>query len=74
MDPLSGVASVMAIIGLANGVLKNVGRLRAYLRAPEEIDTLIKEVQALQALLRGITEAQELLEQANHCRSGLESS
>ena len=65
MEPLSGIASVLAIAGAANVVLKSIERLRTSIRAPEAIDALIYEVQALRALLRDVGEAQELLKQAS---------
>ena len=60
MEPLSGVASVLAIAGAANVVLRSIERLRTSIRAPEAIDALIYEVQALRALLRDATETGEL--------------
>ena len=65
MDPLSSVASVLAIAGAANVVLRSIERLRNSVRAPEAIDALVHEVQALRALLRDAAEAQELLKQAS---------
>ena len=65
MDPLSGVASVLAIAGAAKVVLRSIERLRTSVRAPEAIDALIHEVQALRALLRDAGEGQELLKQAS---------
>ena len=65
MDPLSSAASVIAIIGAANVVLRSIDRLRSLIKAPEAIDALIHEVQALRALLRDVGEAQELLKQAS---------
>ena len=72
MDPLSGVASVLAIVGAANVVLRSIERLRNSIRAPEAIDALIDEVQALRALLRDVGEAQELLKQASLFLNSLE--
>ena len=72
MDPLSGVASVLAIAGAANVVLRSIERLRISVRAPEAIDALIYEVQALRALLRDAGEAQELLKQASLLFNSLE--
>lgn len=65
MEPLSSVASVLAITGAANVVLRSIERLRTLIRAPEAVDALIYEVQALKALLRDAGEAQELLKQAS---------
>ena len=65
MDPLSGAASVIAIIGATNVMLKNIYQLRIVLKAPEAIDALIDDVQALRALLRDAEEAQELLQQVH---------
>ena len=72
MDPLSCVASVLAIVGAANVVLRSIERLRASIRAPEAIDALINEVQALRALLRDAGEVQELLKQASFLSNSLE--
>ena len=72
MDPLSGVASILAIAGAANIVLKSIERLRNSIRAPEAIDALTHEVQALRALLRDASEAQELLKQASLLFDSLE--
>ena len=65
MDPLSGIASVVAIIGATNVALKSINRLRSLLKATEAIDALVHEVQALRTLLRDAEEALELLNQAN---------
>ena len=72
MDPLSGVASILTIAGAANVVLKSIERLRCSIRASEAIDALRHEVLALRALLRGASEAQELLKQASLLLNSLE--
>lgn len=72
MEPLSGIASVLAIAGTANVVLRSIERLRTSIRAPEAIDALVYEVQALRALLRDVSEAHELLKQASLRLNSLE--
>ena len=69
MDPLSGAASVITIIGAANVLLRSIYQLRIVLKAPAAIDALIYDVRALRALLRDTEEAQELLHQV-HASSG----
>ena len=65
MDPLSGVASVIAVIGAANVVLQSINKLIGLVKAPEAINTLIEDIEALRALFNEVKEAQELLKQVN---------
>ncbi len=65
MDPLSGVASVIAVIGAANGVLHSIDKLIVLLKAPEAINALIEDIEALRALFNEVKEAQELLKNVN---------
>lgn len=65
MDPLSGVASVIAVIGAANVVLQSIDKLIGLRKAPEAINALIEDVEALRALFNEVKEAQELLKKVN---------
>ena len=65
MDPLSGVASVIAVIGAANVVLQSIHKLIGILKAPEVISALIEDIEALRALFNEVKEAQELLKKVN---------
>ena len=65
MDPLSGVASVLTLLAAADVALKSIDRLKGFIRAPEAIEALIDEVQALKGLLTDANEAHELLKQAS---------
>ena len=72
MDPLSGVASILAIAGAANVVLRSIERIRTSVRAPEAIEALVHEVQALRALLSDAGEVQGLLKQVSLLLNSLE--
>lgn len=65
MDPLSGVASVIAVIGAANVVLQSIDKLIGLRKAPEAINALIEDIEALRALFNEVKEAQELLKRVN---------
>lgn len=60
MDPLSVIASSVAIIGAANSILHSIDKLKTLFRAPEAVAELIEDVQTLRALLLDAEEAQDL--------------
>ena len=62
MDPLSITASVIACAGAAKGTIKALQKIRTYTNSSQEIDTLIHDLQDIQALLQG---ASELIVNAN---------
>jgi hypothetical protein len=51
MDPLSVVASVLAVAQAGDKLIQLVSRIRLYSNAPEEIDALINEVSDLRLVL-----------------------
>ncbi|KAL8783693.1 MAG: hypothetical protein Q9195_009307 [Heterodermia aff. obscurata] len=62
MDPISGVASVVAIIGAANTAIRGINRIRSLVKAPKAINGLINEVEALRRLLTDIQHFHEPIE------------
>lgn len=59
MDPISGVAGVIAIVGAANTTIHSINRTRSLAKAPKAINELFDEVEALRRLL---TDIQQLYE------------
>ena len=62
MDPISGVAGVIAIIGAANTTIHGANRIRSLAKAPKAIKELIDEVEALRRLLADIQQLHEPIE------------
>ena len=62
MDPISGVASVVAIISAANTTIHSINRIRSLAKAPKAINELIDEVEALRRLLTDIQQLCEPME------------
>ena len=53
-DPLSVTASIIAVVGAAEGVTKTLARIRDIRNAPEELLALINEVSDLRIILGDI--------------------
>ena len=53
-DPLSITASIIAVVGAAEGVTKTLAKIRNIRNAPEELLALINEVSDLRIILAGI--------------------
>ena len=62
MEPISGIASVIAIIGAANTTIHSINRIRSLAKAPKAINGLIDEVEALRRLLSDIQQLHEPME------------
>ena len=62
MDPISGVASLIAIIGAANTTIHSINQIRALVKAPKAINGLIDEVEALRRLFTDIQQLHEPME------------
>ena len=62
MDPISGVASLIAIIGAANTTIHSINQIRSLAKAPKAINGLIDEVEALRRLLTDIQQLHEPME------------
>lgn len=59
MDPISGVASLIAIIGAANTTIHSINQIRSLAKATKAINGLIDEVEALRRILTDIQQLHE---------------
>ena len=62
MDPISGVAGIIAVIGAANTTIHSIHRIRSLAKAPKAINGLIDEVEALRRLLTDIQQLHKPIE------------
>ena len=53
-DPLSIIASIIAVVGAAEGVAKTLGKIKTIRNAPDELLALINEVSDLKIILSDI--------------------
>lgn len=66
MEPISGIASVLTIVGTADGIFKIHQNVKKFLKAPETMDALIGEIEVLQTLVQDLRKAQYILEQVRY--------
>ena len=65
-DPLSITASIIAVVGAAEGVTKMIAKIRNIRNAPEELLALINEVSDLRIIFGDV---QHYLQNAQRCQS-----
>lgn len=56
MDPLSITASIIACGGAAKGTVKALRKIKTYINSSQEIESLIHDLEDVQALLQGTSE------------------
>lgn len=56
MDPLSITAGVIAVVTAARGTVKGIKKASAYRKAPQEIESLVSELDALHTIVLKISD------------------